>query len=161
MIGKIFFCGVWALVFLAADQGTKAWVRAALKPYQLIRVIPDFFNLVYIENPGAAFGLLAQWDHPARNLLMYFFFLVALAWMVWLVIVVPPPKKWVLFGVALLFGGALGNLWDRLVRGKVLDFLDFYWGTWHWPAFNAADICLTSGAGILILLSLLGKDWGH
>jgi signal peptidase II len=136
-----------AVAVAGLDFLTKRWVESALAPGQVIEMTP-FFNLVLTFNPGAAFSLFAQasgWQRP--------FFIgvtvVAAAVITWLL-----RRHWrdTLFGVALslILGGALGNLWDRVVLGHVVDFLDFHVAGWHWPAFNVADSAITVGAALLI-----------
>jgi signal peptidase II len=134
--------GVWVLDFL-----TKRWVEAALAPGQVVEVTP-FFNLVLAFNPGAAFSLFAQasgWQRP---------FFIGVAAVAAVVILWLLRRHWrdTLFGVALslILGGALGNLWDRVALGQVVDFLDFHAAGWHWPAFNLADSAITVGAALLI-----------
>ena len=134
--------GVAVLDFL-----TKRWVESALAPGQVMEVTP-FFNLVLTFNPGAAFSLFAQasgWQRP---------FFIGVAVMAAVVITWLLRRHWrdTLFGVALslILGGALGNLWDRVVLGHVVDFLDVHAAGWHWPAFNLADSAISVGAALLI-----------
>jgi signal peptidase II len=136
-----------ATVVGGLDFLTKRWVESALAPGQVIEVTA-FFNLVLTFNPGAAFSLFAQasgWQRP----LFIGVAVVAAAVITWLL-----RRHWrdTLFGVALslILGGALGNLWDRVVLGHVVDFLDFHAAGWHWPAFNLADSAITVGAALLV-----------
>lgn len=143
-----------ALIFLLGlglDQGSKYLVRQSLAPGQLVEVIPDYFNLVHVYNRGAAFGLLSG---LAPGLAQYFFVstaLLALAVLFYLHWRTPESQGLFLWGYRLLAAGAAGNLVDRLRFGEVLDFLDFYVGRYHWPAFNVADSLITVGAALLIL----------
>jgi signal peptidase II len=131
------------------DQITKLLVLAFLPEYSSYEVIPGFFNLVHARNPGAAFSFLAgqqaAWRHwffvtvTAAALVLVFFFYRH-----------PSTTRGQRYGLALIFGGALGNLVDRLRLGEVVDFLDFYVGPYHWPAFNVADSAITVGAGVLL-----------
>lgn len=117
-------------------------------PYGASYPLTSFFNLVHVWNRGAAFSFLAD----AGGWQRYFFIVIGLA--------VPAVLVWLLRkGVAnrseamaysLIIGGALGNVTDRIARGFVVDYLDFYWRNWHWPAFNAADIAITAGAMLLV-----------
>ena len=154
------FRGTWpwfsaAVAVLVLDQATKAMVAAFLRHGDALALTP-FFNLVLVTNKGAAFSLFASasgWQTP-------FFIGVALiavgvvGWM----LVRERGKRLLCAGLALILGGALGNLWDRLALGHVIDFLDFHlWGR-HWPAFNVADSAITVGAAILILESFMHRD---
>lgn len=137
------------------DQATKALVVALLRQGETLAIAP-FFNLVLVTNKGAAFSLFASasgWQTP-------FFIgvaMVAVGVIGWM-IVHERGKRLLCAGLALILGGALGNLWDRLALGHVVDFLDFHaWGR-HWPAFNVADSAITVGAAILILESFMHRD---
>lgn len=133
------------------DQITKAVVLAKMALYQSIIIIPGFFSLTHIHNPGGAFGFLAQQDSTVRMAV----FLVASALAIGLIFMfyrqIPKSHPVLAAGLALIFGGAIGNLIDRLRFGKVVDFLDFYIGNLHWPAFNVADSAITVGVGIFLV----------
>ena len=140
---------------IAADQLTKAWIEEALALGSSVYVLP-VFDLVHVRNTGAAFSFLANapgWQTP-------FFVAVALvasaivSWMLWR----DPARRLLCTGLALILGGALGNLWDRLAYGHVVDFLDFHAMGWHWPAFNVADSGISVGAVILIAESFLHRE---
>lgn len=140
-----------AVAVLVLDQLTKAWASASLDYAQPVAVMP-FFNLTLLHNTGAAFSFLSD----AGGWQQWFFSAVAVT--VSLIIVVwlwrlPAAERWQSASLALILGGAVGNLWDRLVHGYVVDFLDFYVGGYHWPAFNVADSAIVVGAGIMIWLS--------
>ena len=149
--------GVWlwlgiALITLILDQLTKIAVVGAL---QLGEALPitSFFNLVRVHNPGAAFSFLAD----AGGWQRWFFTglgVVAAGVMVYLLRMHAGQTLFCL-ALSLLLGGAVGNVIDRLLYSHVIDFLDFYYGTWHFPAFNVADSAITVGAGLLILDELL------
>lgn len=140
---------------LLADQLTKTLIVDALHLYEAREIIPGFFNLVYVTNTGAAFSMLAGLDSPWRH---YFFLGVGLAAMVGLTYAYKKLSKvnslysWPL---ALIAGGAAGNLLDRLRFGSVIDFLDFYVGSHHWPAFNVADSAICVGAGLFLLVNII------
>lgn len=142
------FLWIAAVIFIL-DQGTKWLAIAYIGPRGVVNVLP-FFDLVLVHNTGAAFGFLSQaggW----QNL-----FFVAVAIVISVVILVMTYRlgqKDRLLAVALMLvlGGALGNVVDRLRLGYVVDFLDVYYGAWHWPAFNVADSAITIGALLLIL----------
>ena len=137
-----------AAAWVLADQVTK-WVVLSNFAYGERREVTSFFNLVLVYNKGAAFSMFADaagWQTP----LLVAFALIA-AGIVGTLIVRNPNKRMLCFGLALILGGALGNLVDRLRFGHVVDFLDFHAAGWHWPAFNVADSGITVGALLLIL----------
>ena len=137
-----------AAAIVAADQLVK-WLVAASFRYGELREVTGFFNLVLVYNKGAAFSFLADapgWQGP---LLVAFAALAAVV--VSFLILRNPQKKLFCAGLALILGGAVGNVIDRLRFGHVVDFLDFHAFGWHWPAFNVADSAITTGAVLLIL----------
>ena len=141
--------GLWvsALVILF-DQLTKLWVFHTFVPGESIEVTP-FFNMVLVFNPGAAFSFLA--DHAGWQ--RWFFALIALvisSWIVWQLRSLRPGMFYSL-ALALIMGGALGNLIDRLWLGMVVDFIDLHAAGWHWPAFNLADSAVCVGAVLYVL----------
>jgi signal peptidase II len=146
--------GLAALVVLL-DYLSKIAVLGSFAPGES-RALAPFFNLVLVFNKGAAFSFLASaqgWQTPL------FAAIAVLASCIIGFLILRNSKK-ILFcgGLALILGGALGNLYDRLAYGHVVDFLDFHAAGWHWPAFNVADSAITLGAAILILESYLHRD---
>jgi signal peptidase II len=144
-----------AAAVVLADRVTKLVVLEAFAPGES-RTVTGFFNLVLVFNKGAAFSFLAGasgWQTPLLAAIA-----IAAAAIVSVLIVRNPGKRLLCVGLALILGGALGNLWDRLAWGHVVDFLDFHAAGWHWPAFNVADSAITVGAGILILESFLREE---
>jgi len=144
-----------ALAIVAADQLTKALVLARFAPGERLEVT-GFLNLVLAFNKGAAFSLLAQapgWQTPVLVVIA----LVAAA-ILSALILRNLHKRLLCTGLALVLGGALGNLIDRLRLGHVVDFVDLHVAGWHWPAFNVADSGITVGAAILILEGFLGHE---
>lgn len=137
---------------LAADQATKAAAERWLTPYEPREVLP-FFDLTLAYNPGAAFSLLAGAGGWQRWLFAALAVVISLALIVWLRRL-PLSERWTGSALALIVGGALGNLVDRLLHGEVIDFLDFHWAGYHWPAFNLADSAISVGAAILVVLGL-------
>jgi signal peptidase II len=133
------------------DQLSK-WVLANSLAYLEGIALAPFFNLVHVRNTGAAFSLFADQPGWQRG------FFVAIALLVSAVIVhllrKPQGRAPFCLALALILGGAIGNVIDRLAYGYVVDFLDFHVGSWHWPAFNVADIAITTGAALLIWDSL-------
>jgi len=143
-----------AAVIVAADQATKALVQASLAPGERIPVIP-FADLVLVFNTGAAFSFLAGAGGWQRT----FFIVIALAAIAligWLLLR-HPGERLFCAGLALVLAGAIGNLWDRIQLGHVVDFVLLHAGGWHFPAFNVADSAITVGAALLILDGLRGK----
>ena len=140
------------------DRVTKWIVMGTMERGDSIPVIPGFFSLTYVHNPGAAFGMLA--DSPLRVPVLAVFALAAVAGLTWLLLKVPIAHVWERAAAASIIGGALGNLYDRFVYGWVVDFLDFYVGRWHWPAFNVADSCITIGVALLLLISFVRSENG-
>ena len=148
---------VLLVVVLGADIATKHLVQQNMLLHQSIPLIPGCLNITYIENPGAAFGLLANANHPWRTLFFIAVSLLALVFVVILFFKSSPEEQWNRIGLTLVLAGALGNLIDRLRFGVVVDFIDVYWRTAHWPAFNIADSAISIGVGILIIDLLLKR----
>jgi len=148
---------LFAGIIVVVDQVTKAMVMHAFSLHENLVVIPGLFSLVHIRNTGGAFGLLAGDATGMRTL--FFLTISVLALVIILIFYsrVAPGKPWIAAPFAMIFGGALGNLIDRLRFGEVVDFLDFYMGTTHWPAFNVADSAISVGAGTLFFLALTRK----
>ena len=120
-------------------------------------VIPGFFNIVRSQNPGVAFGMFAESTSHSRTPVLVALSVVAvlvLAAMLWRIDRLDTPSA---AGLALIFGGAVGNFFDRVRVGSVTDFLDFYAGTYHWYTFNVADASICTGAGLLILSMFLAQ----
>ena len=146
---------VWlgtALIIFLLDQVSKIWITGAFRLGDSVP-ITSFFNLVRVHNAGAAFSFLAD----AGGWQRWFFTSLGLAAALWMIYMLRSHAGQKLFSLALalLLGGALGNVMDRLLYSHVIDFLDFYWGTWHFPAFNVADSAISVGAALLILDELL------
>lgn len=143
-----------AAVVAVLDQTTKAIVQAALQPGARIPVAP-FLDLVLVFNTGAAFSILAGAGGWQRA----FFIAIALAAAVLIVHLLRrhPDERLFCAGLALILGGALGNLWDRIVLGHVVDFVLLHAYGWHWPAFNVADSAITVGAAALIWDGVFGR----
>lgn len=143
-----------AAMIAGADRVTKAAVEARVQPWEMVPVIPDFFQIVFLRNTGIAFGFLQSSNGETSILLTLFTLAVLgfLASMLWQAGKPGVGEHWtLLYGLACVLGGAAGNLYDRLVFRGVTDFLDFYWGRHHFPAFNVADAAITCGAGLLLL----------
>lgn len=142
----------WAVVILVLDQLTKQYILGA---YRLgdATTLTSFFNIVRAHNTGAAFSFLAQaggwqrWFFTGFGLLAAIFILWQLR--------AHPGQRLFAFSLSSILGGAIGNVVDRLMHGYVVDFLDFHWAGWHFPAFNVADSAITVGAVCLVLDELL------
>jgi signal peptidase II len=148
----------YALGIAGLDQLTKSMISARIALGEVVPVIPGFFSLTHSRNRGAAFGIFSDLPDPWRGLLLVslpIFAVVAFTWMLASV-----PRRDVLQRVALasVIGGALGNLCDRVVYGEVVDFIDFYAGSFHWATFNVADSFLTIGVTLLIFSAFFGDD---
>lgn len=149
--GKYRLLGFILLLGVALDQLSKWWVAQTLAPQAVVPIIPGFFNLVHVYNKGAAFGLLATWPSAGVRFFFVGVNLLILAVLGYLYQRTPREYPLFLWGYSLVLSGAVGNLVDRLRWGEVLDFLDFYLGRHHWPAFNVADSLICVGAGLLVL----------
>lgn len=149
LLQKKYYIILLTILPLVLDIITKYIIRTSMYLGESIPVINGFFNIVYVLNPGAAFSILHDMNEAYRRT---FFISVASVVLVLLIYFFIKEKRPVtLAGTALIISGAIGNLIDRINIGKVVDFLDFYIKSYHWPAFNVADICVTVGAGLLIL----------
>jgi signal peptidase II len=144
-----------ALSVVILDQITKAMVRPTLALHQSVEIIPGFLDLTRVHNTGAAFGMLNSVDFPMKTLALSLVALVALAGVAWYAATVPLTDRLARIGVAGVLGGAVGNLIDRAKDGYVLDFVDAYYGNWHFWAFNVADAAITIGV-ICMILDMLG-----
>jgi signal peptidase II len=148
------FALILSLTVFALDRWTKHMVETSLSFTDTKHVIPGFFDIVRSQNPGVAFGLFAHSGSQFRTVILIGFSVLAI---VILAVLLTRIRRWdrpTGLGVALVFGGALGNVYDRLHAGTVTDFLDFYVGTIHWYTFNLADTAICCGAGLLILSML-------
>ena len=146
-----------AAAVVLADRVTKLVVLEAFAPGET-RPVTGFFNLVLVFNKGAAFSFLAGapgWQTPLLSAIA-----VAASVIVSVLILRSPGKRLFCAGLALILGGALGNLWDRIAWGHVVDFLDLHAAGWHWPAFNVADAGITVGAALLIVEGFVVRDPG-
>ena len=134
------------------DRVTKFYIQRNFSPWDTKPVIAGFFNIVHAENPGAAFGFLSESTSQWRTLLLVGVSLAVMA-IIGAMLFRPSVKKSLLLetALALILGGAAGNMWDRLLRGHVTDFLQFFFGSYEFPSFNAADSAITIGACLLLL----------
>ena len=146
---------ILAILVVIADQLTKLWILTTYELHGQEEIIPGFFNLVHVTNTGAAFGFLAGDKNTLR---LIFFVGIGITALVIMAIAYRHLKKQgriFVYAIGLIGGGAIGNLIDRLRFGAVIDFLDFYVGTHHWPAFNVADSAISTGVGLFLLGTIL------
>lgn len=152
MLALLLALGVFGL-----DRWTKALVQATLNSLGTISVIPGLFNIIHSENAGVAFGLLSENTSEARTMLLAGLSALAvilLGLLLWRIEQLDGRSS---TGLALILGGALGNVYDRLSAGTVTDFLDFYVQDYHWYTFNLADSAICIGAALLVLSTLFPK----
>jgi signal peptidase II len=148
--------GLSAMVF-AIDRAAKSIVEAHVSPFDVHPVIPGFFDIVRSQNRGVAFGLMNDSNSAWRTVVLILFSAVALLLVAGLLWRASRLDRWTATGLSLVLGGAAGNLFDRILWGRVTDFLEFYIGDLHWPTFNVADSCIVIGSGLLLLELLRPK----
>jgi signal peptidase II len=146
-----------AVLVFALDQFAKWIVIQKIPLNESINVIDGFFRLSHVQNPGAAFGLFADSHSSLRIVFLVLFSVFAMGVVGWLLWRSSHTLSTTGFALALILGGALGNLWDRLIDGYVVDFLAFYFGSYHWPDFNVADSAIVIGAILLVAEILFAK----
>jgi signal peptidase II len=139
----------------ALDRLTKYWIEQSLDSWTTIPVVPGVFNIIHAQNRGAAFGVMNQSEGPLRT-----FLLVGVSFAVMLFVALQlwrlpkggwPPGNLVPGALSMVLGGAAGNLYDRILKGSVTDFLQVFIGHYEWPSFNVADSAITVGAGLLMI----------
>jgi signal peptidase II len=146
-----------ALLVVVLDRLSKWLVASNIALHDSVSVLPGFFRLTHVQNPGAAFGLFAESSSEWKVAILILFSIVALAVVSALLWKNSHSMTVTGVGLSLILGGAVGNLWDRLLSGRVVDFLDFYLGSYHWPAFNVADSAIVIGALLLVGEILFAK----
>jgi signal peptidase II len=152
---------LWLMVVVVAlDQATKALVRARMPLQSTVEVIPDVLNFTHIRNTGAAFGVLNAVDFPYKTALLTGVAVIALATIGMYAASLGRDQVLARLGLALIVGGAGGNLIDRVAIGSVVDFIDVYWRDYHFWAFNVADSAISVGVAVVIL-DMLGLGGGH
>ena len=139
-----------ALAVVILDRLSKVYINRSYAPWDVTVVIPQIFNIVHVENPDAAFSMLAGAPPLLRSVLLVgvsTLVMTAVGIMLWRL---PKNTPWLMpTALALVFGGAFGNLWDRVLRGSVTDFLQVFIGSYEFPSFNVADSAITIGAALL------------
>ena len=144
-------------IIILLDQVTKYLVLKFMPVYTGKVIIPGFFNLVHVRNTGAAFSMMAGENTVLRQAVMIGLILVVVGVILYTYFKVNEEDWWTRFAYIFITGGALGNVIDRFRFGEVVDFLDFYLGSYHWPAFNVADSSIFVGAVMLIISLLRGR----
>ncbi|MBI3474465.1 MAG: signal peptidase II [Acidobacteria bacterium] len=150
-----------AVIVIALDRVTKITIARRLSFHDNIRVIPGFFSIIHTENRGAAFGLFADSPSQWKVGVLILFSLIALSIVSVLLWKTSHRFTTTGIGLSLILGGAIGNLWDRVVSGHVVDFLLLYVGQHQWPAFNVADSAIVVGAVLLVIEILFAKPTTH
>jgi signal peptidase II len=148
----------WLAFILVADRLSKLIVDHMLPLNHSIPVIDNVFSLTYIRNTGAAFGILAGSAAAFRLPFLVLFSIAAIGFILVMLKRLPEKETGLITALSFILGGAIGNLIDRIAYGEVIDFLDFYWSSYHWPAFNLADSFIT--VGVLITVYYLVKAKG-
>lgn len=139
------------------DQLSKQLVLHSMPVGSGFPLIDGFFDIVHVRNPGGAFGFLSGQSQSVREFFFLFVTGVATIFILWVYNTIPETHRVLSSGLAMVFGGAVGNLIDRLRFGNVVDFIDWYIGDMHWPAFNLADSAICIGVGILIFHILFNR----
>lgn len=147
-------------VIIAVDQVTKAIVDRSMTLHQSIPIIEGLFNLTYVRNTGAAFGIFSGSHEAFRLPFLIIVSLAAIGFILSMLRRLRQDETGMITALSLVLGGAIGNLIDRFWHGEVIDFLDVYWSGYHWPAFNVADSCITIGVALTLfyLLRARGDD---
>lgn len=140
-----------AMLVFAVDRATKWLVESRVSFTDTFTVIPGFFDIVHSQNTGVAFGLFADATSPWRTAILVAISLAAIALVAAMLWGAPRMDRLSVTGLALVLGGAAGNVFDRIVWGRVTDFLEFYVGNLHWPTFNVADSAIVIGSGLLLM----------
>lgn len=153
---RIFYF-LFILSLLAADQLTKAIVAQKIPFLNSKSIIPGFFNLTHIRNRGAIFGFFSHSGSQFLYVMLTLASLAALAFVIFYFLKTPTSERLMKISLSLILAGALGNLIDRIFRGYVIDFLDFYVKKWHWPSFNLSDASITIGAFFIIFIFFFRK----
>jgi signal peptidase II len=141
-----------AFTVVILDRLSKAYICRSYAPWDVTVVIPKVFNIVHAENPGAAFSMLAEAPKLVRGALLVGVSIVVMTGVGVMLWRLPRNTSWLMpTSLALVFGGAFGNLWDRVLRGSVTDFLQVFIGSYEFPSFNVADSAITIGAALLVI----------
>ncbi|WAC08300.1 MAG: signal peptidase II [Thermodesulfobacteriota bacterium] len=158
MKSKLFFLLAVSFTVILLDQISKAWIEHNVSFYQSIQIIPNFFHITHIKNTGGAFGILAEFNGFYFKTFFILFTLLSIGVVGFFYWRLKPNQDGPALGIALIIGGAIGNLIDRVRLGGVIDFIDVHYYSLHWPAFNVADSAITIGSALLGVLIFL-KKW--
>jgi signal peptidase II len=145
------------LVIIVLDQITKVYIDTHMTLHESHPVIEGIFSITYVRNPGAAFGFLADASPFVRAFFLIGVSIFAAGLIVYYIVKMKTEDILLTYGMSLIMGGAVGNLIDRVRLGEVIDFLDVYISTYHWPAFNVADSAVSAGAVILFYKLIKGQ----
>ncbi len=140
-----------SFVVLVLDQWSKWLIESHLSDHASVEVLPGLLNLTHVRNTGVAFGFFATRGNATGTLILTLLGLAALVFVAYYFWIVPRGDRILLVALALVVGGAIGNLLDRMMTGAVTDFIDFYYGTYHWHTFNVADTAISIGIGLMLL----------
>jgi signal peptidase II len=152
---KYLILAVVSALIVSIDQVTKVYIHTHFQLGEMIQVIQDFFNITYVRNTGAAWGILRNTPDTFRNLFFLSMPPIAMIFIFGILRNLPSSDRLQILALSMIFGGAIGNYVDRLRFGYVIDFLDFHWKNYYtYPAFNVADSAIVSGVTILILIML-------
>jgi len=151
------FLVVGILIF---DRLTKAWIQSRFDLHESASVIDGFFNITYVQNTGVAFGIFSSISSPVKSLLLSVFTALAAIVVITYSVRSPVRNQLLQVALALILGGALGNLYDRLAYGYVVDFLEIYLGSYRWPSFNVADSAISIGV-LLLAVEIIRNEAPH
>jgi signal peptidase II len=155
MKNKYLGVGLIMGIVLILDQCTKHFVDTHIRRHEIITVIPGFFNLTNVRNPGAAFGIFSDMHGAWRSL--FFISVTLTALIVIAVLIRKTHERLLVFAFSLIAGGAIGNVIDRVRYGEVVDFIQWYVKSYYWPSFNVADSAISIGVALLAIDMLLLK----
>ena len=148
---------VLVILTLLLDRWTKSVIHSNFGLNQSVSVIDGLFDITYVRNTGVAFGIFNSFSSPSKSLMLSMFTLTAAAIVVVYSLRSPPRNRLLQGALSLILGGALGNLYDRINYGYVIDFLEIYFRSYHWPAFNVADSAISAGV-VLLALEILRHE---
>ena len=151
----------YALLVIATlvfDRWSKVLIQNRFDLGESVSVIDGFFSITYVRNTGVAFGIFSSINSPAKSVMLSVFTFVAVVAVIAYSFRSPAGNRLLQVALGFILGGALGNLYDRLAYGYVVDFLEFYAGSYHWPSFNVADSAITTGVALLALEIIRNDD---
>jgi signal peptidase II len=160
-MSKAAFVALVAGGVVVLDQLSKWYVRRAMPLYDSVPIVDGFFSITHARNPGGAFSLFAGASPAVRVPFFFVACTAAIGVLIYFLRQIPANQRWLLFAVAGVLGGALGNLIDRVAYGQVTDFLLVYWRQYQWPAFNVADSFISIGVTILVAHSIFAGETEH